>query len=195
MLIVYKFIFTNFYRFLYFNGIKIKNILFYLKKMNSLPFKKRKINSDYYESDNNLNTAFYQPNKKYKKDEEKLYNLTKIHESTSKKFKINQQLYDLDLNIANKTFSQAVDDFKNLFVSIHSDFIAKNTKNTRISLVFNHPLFKDNIWFPFMKSSSITPTILMNKFDMMVQSFKLNQQKLEKKHNLFRSESSVTVRI
>ena len=115
---------------------------------------------------------------------EKVYSIKEISTSKSQKFNFEQKLYSLDLNISNnQTFSSALNDFKLLFEQLYQDFVKPTDKNDKIKIVFEHELFKDNIWFPFMSPNDYSPDLIMNKFDMIVQSYKLNSETLEQKHN------------
>jgi hypothetical protein len=72
---------------------------------------------------------------------------------------------------------------KNLFHQLHQDFVKNVKKHNKVKLVFEHDLFREHIWFPFMSPDELTPDVIMQKFDMIVQSYKLGSTLMQQKHN------------
>ena len=114
----------------------------------------------------------------------RLYTITKTSQKRVAQFGYNQYRYELDLHISqNRTFGQAFREFSTLFQQLHTDFVKSVNPVDRIRIIFEHDLFLKPIWLSFRRPSDITPDIIMETFDHMVQSFKLTNELVQDKYN------------
>ena len=114
----------------------------------------------------------------------KLYSITKTTTSRTPKFGLTQHIYALDLHIdKDKTFNQAMHDFSQLFEQLYRDFVRNIRDTDMVRLIFMHDLFTGPISFPFVHPTEITPEDIMTRFDQIVQSYKLNNEKVQERYN------------
>ena len=99
------------------------------------------------------------------------------------KFKYERKIYDLELDLdSERSFGEAVDGMKLLFEQLHTDFVQGVAKSDKVKLVFDHDMFKQPIWFPFLSPADITPDLIQHTFERIVQSYKLNSETQQSKN-------------
>ena len=99
-----------------------------------------------------------------------------------KKFHIEEQETTLALNIkTGRTFKEANDDILEIFNQIHTDFVKPLDGSDFIKIVITHnyDTLKDGVYVPFMLASELTPKMICDKFDKIVQSYNLNNVELQ----------------
>ena len=114
---------------------------------------------------------------KKQKLDDKPYTLQTTSTKQNKKFKWTEKVYNLDLHIDREmTFAEALEFLKDMFEQLHKDFVQPVSPNDKVKLVFEHDQLKDTVWFPYMSPADLTPDLILNTFDRIVQSYKLTSE-------------------
>ena len=114
---------------------------------------------------------------------DKVYTIKNVSTQHNNKFKYERKIYDLELDLNyERSYSEAVDDMKHLFEQLHTDFVQGVAKKDQVKLVFDHDMFKQPIWFPFLNPADITPDLIQHTFERIVQSYKLSTETLQSKN-------------
>ena len=101
------------------------------------------------------------------------YSITSESKSKSKKFKCEQMVYKLQSNIqSDRSFSQSLEDIREMFSKIHVDFLARMNAKDQMRLTIDHDDLDFVISTPFTSKEDCKSINLINLIESVLQSFK-----------------------
>ena len=101
-----------------------------------------------------------------------IYSITESFRSRSRKFKTDQQVFNISFNTVNKTFDEAQNEIKNLFIDLHEQFLGMMGDKDYIRVTFLHDDFDRGIGYPFMSKRVFMNANLLHTFESVIQSYK-----------------------
>ena len=101
-----------------------------------------------------------------------LFNITTSFESHSRKFNTEQRVFNISFNAVRKTFQEAQEEIRELFINLHEKFLALMGDKDYIRITFLHEDFDRGIGYPFMNKSTFMNANLLNTFENVIQSYK-----------------------
>ena len=101
-----------------------------------------------------------------------LFNISTSFESHSRKFNTEQRVFNISFNAVRKTFQEAQEEIRELFINLHEKFLALMGDKDYIRITFLHEDFDRGIGYPFMNKSTFMNANLLNTFENVIQSYK-----------------------
>lgn len=101
-----------------------------------------------------------------------LFNIATSFQSHSKKFNTEQRVFNISFNSVRKTFQEAQDDIRKLFIDLHEKFLDLMGDKDYIRITFLHEDFDRGIGYPFMSKTTFTNANLLDTFENVIQSYK-----------------------
>ena len=100
------------------------------------------------------------------------FNITESHYNTNVKFKCQQRVYNINFVDSSKTFAESTQEISRLFEQMHARFTEGLNPRDYIRMVFFHDSFKIPVSIPFVENSQLTPQLIIDKFEKVIQSYK-----------------------
>ena len=88
------------------------------------------------------------------------------------RFNCEQHRIECTFKPVNKSFSQATNDLRDLFIKLHRKMLNLINNKDRIRITFFHDEFSHGIGYPFMDKNQLLNINLQEKFESICQSYK-----------------------
>ena len=101
-----------------------------------------------------------------------LFNISSSFQSHSKKFNTEQRVFNISFNSVRKTFQEAQEEIRRLFIDLHEKFLDLVGEKDYIRITFLHEDFDRGIGYPFMDKITFLNANLLSTFENVIQSYK-----------------------